>query len=144
MGKSSLTILIIGVVGAVLLSVMYWHLAESDPGIAPRLETAQLLRRMFQFRSATIAEAGEGPARTLRVTVLLGPHSHPEAWSDSALKDVADFVDLHFSGDRSNLRQIRVTARRELGSGCGRVVEELELSKPVPVTPPRTPTGRPK
>lgn len=137
MRKANYTILIIGAVGAALLSIMAWNLAEKSPGIADRMKTAQLVRIMYLFRSAVITEIGEPHARSLRVTCIFGSDTLPSAWDQEALRDVAKFVDQNFLGDRQDLRDIRVLAVRETGSGCSKIRQEMELEKPVPLTPPK-------
>lgn len=147
MRKSNLIILVIGLVGAVLMIVMYAHVAESDPQVGARMKTARLLRSLYRFQSAVVSQIGEGTVRALQVKLTVGDKAAGFSWDEAGLRAVAQFVDVNYLGDRKDLREIRVRAVRETGAGCSKRTEEIELANPYPVTPPKPDPvgpGRPK
>lgn len=139
MRKANFTILIIGAVGAGLLSVMAWHLEQKSPGLGERMQVAQLVRSLYGFRSVVVTEIGEAAPHDLHVACMFGPDTPPEHWGQETLQDIAKFVDLNFPGERKGLRDIRVRVMRETGSGCSLTCEHLDLAKPLPLTPEKTP-----
>ncbi len=135
MRKPTLMILVIGLVGTVLLVIMYAHLAESDPEIGARMRVARMLRSLFRLESAVVTHTVGSASPGLQVKVVYGPNTGALPWDENGLRDVARFVDLNYPGSREGLVAIHVRAARETGSGCGRVTQELELPQPYLLTP---------
>ena len=132
--KTNLTILIMGAVGTLLLVLMYMYAAESDPAIGDRMRVARLARQLFRLDSAVLSCPDGTPERTLLLSCVFGSNTILK-WDESGLADAARFVDVNYPGDRQGISGISVHFRRETGSGCGRTVDEIDLARPLPLSP---------
>jgi len=139
--KTNLTIGIVGLLGAILLTVMYLYVAESDPEMGARMKTARLARTAFRFRSAVISRVGPKGGATLHATCTFAPDTRLP-FDETGMRDVAKFVDVNYAGARDGLRDVTVEFRRESGSGCDQSVQELELAQRLPLTPSPAPGGK--